>query len=95
MAWPADAVYAGWFIREDGSRHPCAVNIGKRPTFHEHAERSLLEAHLIDFEGDLYGEHARVQFVEFLRSEQRFSGIDALVAQLKDDVERSRQILGA
>lgn len=95
MAWPADAVYAGWFIREDGSRHPCAVNIGKRPTFHEHAERSLLEAHLIDFEGDLYGEQARVQFVEFLRSEQRFSGIDALVAQLKDDVERSRQILGA
>ena len=36
--------------------HPCAINIGRRPTFYEHAEQSLLEAHLIDFEGDLYGE---------------------------------------
>jgi riboflavin kinase / FMN adenylyltransferase len=94
MAWPADAVYAGWFVRANGDRHACAVNIGRRPTFHEHADRSLLEAHLLDFEGDLYGEEVAVQFVEFLRSEQRFSGIDALVAQLKDDVERSRQVLG-
>ena len=48
MAWPADAVYAGWCTRANGERHPCAINIGRRPTFYEHAEQSLLEAHLID-----------------------------------------------
>ena len=62
MAWPADAVYAGWYIRPDGTRHMAAINIGRRPTFYEHAEQSLLEAHVLDFDGDLYGEQARVQF---------------------------------
>ena len=94
MAWPADGVYAGWFIRNDGTRHCCAINIGRRPTFHQHAEHSLLEAHVLDFEGDLYGEVVRVEFVEFLRSEQRFNGIDALVAQLKVDIDAAREILG-
>jgi riboflavin kinase/FMN adenylyltransferase len=93
LAWPADAVYAGWYTRPDGRRYACAINIGRRPTFYEHAEQSLLEAHLIDFEGDLYGEDARVSFVDFLRSEQRFSGVDALAAQLKKDVEQAREIV--
>jgi riboflavin kinase/FMN adenylyltransferase len=93
MAWPSDGVYAGWYTRPDGAVHPCALNIGRRPTFYEHAQQSLLEAHLLDFEGDLYGEEARVSFVEFLRSEHRFDGIDALAAQLKKDVEHARQIL--
>jgi riboflavin kinase/FMN adenylyltransferase len=95
MAWPSDGVYAGWYTRPDGSVHPCALNIGRRPTFYEHAQQSLLEAHLLDFEGDLYGEEARVSFVEFLRSEHRFSGIDALAAQLKKDVEHARRVLHA
>ena len=95
MAWPADGVYSGWYLRPDGTRHPAAINIGRRPTFHEHAEHSVLEAHLLDFEGDLYGEQARVQFVDFLRSEQRFDGIDGLVAQLKIDIEAARSSLGA
>jgi riboflavin kinase/FMN adenylyltransferase len=93
LAWPADAVYAGWYTRPNHERHPCAINIGRRPTFYEHAEQSLLEAHLIDFDGDLYGEDACVSFVDFLRSEQRFSGVDALAAQLKQDVEHARRIL--
>lgn len=92
-AWPADGVYATWAVLDDGSRHMCAVNIGKRPTFHQHAEHSLLEAHLLDFDGDLYGRDVRVQFVDFLRSEQRFDGIDALSAQLKKDIEATRQLL--
>ncbi len=71
-----------------------AINIGRRPTFHQHAEESLLEAHLLDFSGDLYGQAARVQFVRFLRSEQRFDGVDALVAQLERDVEAARSVLG-
>ncbi len=94
MAWPADAVYAGWCTRADGSRHACAINIGRRPTFYEHAEQSLLEAHLIDFDGDLYGEEVRVSFEAFLRSERKFDGIDQLQAQLKADVDDARTVLG-
>jgi riboflavin kinase/FMN adenylyltransferase len=94
-AMPADAVYAGWYVRPDGSSWPCAINIGKRPTFYQDAEHSLLEAHLLDFEGDLYGEPARVRLVELLRSEQRFDGIDALKAQLAVDIDRARDVLAA
>ncbi|MFW2334628.1 bifunctional riboflavin kinase/FAD synthetase [Ilumatobacter sp.] len=89
---PADGVYAGIYERPDGSRHPCAINLGRRPTFYEHADSSLLEAHLIDFEGDLYGEAARIGFLGFLRSERKFDGIDALVEQLKQDIEHAREV---
>ncbi len=92
-AIPADAVYAGWYLRPDGSTWPCAINIGKRPTFYQDAEHSLLEAHLLGFEGDLYGEAAKVRFVELLRSEQRFDGIDGLKAQLKIDISRATELL--
>lgn len=94
MAIPADAVYAGWYTHPDGTRHPAAINLGRRPTFYEHAEHSVLEAHLLDFDGDLYGEPARVEFVELLRSEMRFDGVDALIAQLKVDVANTRKVLG-
>ena len=92
-AWPSDGVYAGWFERADGSSHPCAVNIGRRPTFHLHAECSLLEAHLIGFDADLYGESCTVSFVDFLRSERRFDGVESLVAKLKDDIVETRRVL--
>lgn len=90
---PADGVYAGWYTRPDGETHPCAINIGRRPTFYEHADSSLLEAHLLDFEDDLYGETARVRFAGFLRSERKFDGVDALIAQLSADVEHARGLL--
>ncbi len=88
---PADGVYAGIYTRPDGARFATAINLGRRPTFYEHAEMSLLEAHLLGFEGDLYGEQARVRFTHFLRSERKFDGIDALVAQLKQDVDRAAE----
>ena len=90
---PADGVYAGWYVRPDGARHECAMNLGRRPTFYEHADHSLLEAHLLDFQGDLYGEHARVEFTHFLRSERKFDGIDALKAQLKHDIDQAHLAL--
>ena len=90
---PADGVYAGWYLRPDGTRQPCAINLGRRPTFYEHADHSLLEAHLLDFSGDLYDEAARVEFTNFLRSERKFDGIDALVSQLKHDVDHARGVL--
>jgi riboflavin kinase/FMN adenylyltransferase len=90
---PADGVYAGWYLRPDGVVHPCAINLGRRPTFYEHADHSLLEAHLLDFDDDLYGERARVEFAHFLRSERKFEGIDALITQLKHDIDHARGLL--
>lgn len=90
---PADGVYAGWYQRPDGSLVPAAINLGRRPTFYEHATESLLEAHLLDFSGDLYGEPARVRFVERLRDEVRFEDAEALVAQMHADVAAVRRNL--
>ena len=95
FAMPADGVYAGWYVRPDGDRRPAAINVGRRPTFYEHAEHSLIEAHLIDFDGDLYDQPARVRFVRRLRGERRFSGIEALSAQLHRDIDTARSILQA
>jgi riboflavin kinase/FMN adenylyltransferase len=93
MCMPADGVYAGWYERADGSVHPCAINLGRRPTFYEHADHSLLEAHLLDFTGDLYSEAAKIRFEHFLRSERKFDGIDAIKQQLTQDVDHARQLL--
>lgn len=93
MALPSDGVYAGWYRRPNGDLHACAVNIGRRPTFYEHADHSLVEAHLLDFAGDLYGERACVQFVSFLRSERKFDGLDALKSQLALDIASTRKVL--
>jgi len=90
---PADGVYAGWYERPSGETHPCAINVGRRPTFYEHADSSLLEAHLLDFDGDLYGEAAKVRFAHFLRSERKFDGVDALIAQLNHDIDNARDLL--
>ena len=90
---PADGIYAGWYERPDGSVHAAAISLGRRPTFHPEADTSLLEAHLLDFEGDLYGEEARVRFVARLRGEERFASVDALVAQMARDCAAARALL--
>ena len=92
-AVPADGVYAAWYVLPDGSKHRAAVNVGKRPTFYDDANRSLVEAHLLDFHGDLYGQAGRVEFVRMLRPEQRFDGIDSLKAQLAVDIAEAKGIL--
>jgi riboflavin kinase/FMN adenylyltransferase len=90
---PADGIYAGWYQRPDGGVHPAAISLGRRPTFYEEAHASLLEAHLLDFDGDLYGEPARVRFVARLRNELRFDDVDALVEQIGRDCDAARAIL--
>lgn len=90
---PADGVYAALVTLADGTRHAAAVNLGRRPTFHEHADHSLLEAHLLDFSGDLYGQRLRVAFRAFLRGERKFSGIDELKSQLALDIAHARSAL--
>jgi riboflavin kinase/FMN adenylyltransferase len=95
MAIPGEGIYAGWYERPGGSIHAAALSLGRRPTFHPRADAPLLEAFLLDFEGDLYGQEARVSFVARLRDEQRFDTADALVRQMTDDVEAARAVLGA
>ncbi|HEX4902802.1 MAG TPA: bifunctional riboflavin kinase/FAD synthetase [Acidimicrobiales bacterium] len=90
---PADGIYAGWFRREDGEVLPAAISLGRRPTFYETADASLLEAHVLDFAGDLYDERVAVRFVERLRGEERFDSVDELVQQMQRDCERARELL--
>jgi len=92
MCLPADGVYAGKFQCDDGSVHACAINLGRRPTFFEHADHSLLEAHLLDFDGDLYGQKVSVTFEHFLRSERKFDGLEAIKTQLQLDVAAARLV---
>ena len=94
IAVPADGVYAGWYLRPDGAHRPAALSLGRRPTFYEQAELSLLEAYLLDFDGDLYGEAARVEFVAHLRGQVRFETVDDLIVQMNRDVALTREILG-
>jgi riboflavin kinase/FMN adenylyltransferase len=90
---PADGIYAGWYERPDGEVHPAAISLGRRPTFYETAGASLLEAYLLDFDGDLYDERARVRFVARLRGEVRFDSVDELVDQMTKDVSEARRRL--
>ena len=93
---PADGVYAGWYIRHNGIRLPAALSLGRRPTFYsdDEQEMSLLEAHVLDFSGDLYGEAARVEFADHIRGQQRFDDVEALIEQIGRDVQDCRRILG-
>ena len=84
---PGHGVYAAF-----ANGRPAAVNVGVRPMF-ETGRGLLIEAHLIDFEGELYGETLRVAFVERLRGERRFPGVEDLIAQMHRDVEEARDLL--
>ena len=91
---PADGIYAGWLVRADGTVLPAALSLGRRPTFYVEAHASLLEAHVLDFDGDLYDEHVRVRFVSRLRGEVRFATAEDLVEQIRRDCDDARSILG-
>jgi riboflavin kinase/FMN adenylyltransferase len=78
-------------IGNDPALHPGAANLGFRPTFAE--KEFALEVHLLDFSGDLYGERVLVHFVRRLREERRFSSVDALLTQIRKDVDDVRGLL--
>ena len=95
IALPAPGVYAGRFSWRGGDGHPAAISVGQPPTFADPADGTpLVEAYLIDFDGDLYGEPAQVSFVQRLREERRFDRIEDLVEQMHRDVAQARQVLG-
>lgn len=87
---PAHGVYATW-AEVNGRRYPAATNIGVRPTVDGSSLR--VEAHLLDFSGDLYGETICLDFVARIRPEMRFAGLEALQAQIQQDVQQVRTIL--
>lgn len=89
---PARGVYAVSVTLADGRVFGGAANIGRRPTVNEGPE-SRLEVNLFEFSGDLYGQEIGVALHAYLRGEQRFSGLDALKAQIAADVELARAIL--
>jgi len=91
---PADGIYAGTFLGADMEERTAAISLGRRPTFYEHADMSLLEAYVLDFDGDLYDQEVKVRFVERLRGEERFDSVEALVEQMQRDVEDTRRLLG-
>jgi len=78
--------------RGDRDRYPAVVNIGRRPTF-DRGEQVLVEAHLLDFEGELYGRRIEIAFFHRLRDEKRFSNVEALKKQIARDVEAARNVL--
>ncbi|HEV7687824.1 MAG TPA: bifunctional riboflavin kinase/FAD synthetase, partial [Acidimicrobiia bacterium] len=90
---PAAGIYAGTFAGTDGVARPAAISLGHRPTFYTDQAYLLLEAYLLDFNGDLYGQAASVGFVERIRAEERFDSVEALVAAMHRDVEAARRLL--
>lgn len=93
---PANGVYATWAWIENGIAdkiecHASVTNIGVRPSF-DNGQRTV-ETHLLDFSGDLYGRRLALEFVQRLRPEMKFPGIDALREQIAQDVETARAIL--
>lgn len=97
LALPQVGIYAGLCRRADGSLYGSAISVGLRPTFASSARGSsvvpLVEAHLLDFSGDLYDERLAVCFLERLRDERRFAHVDELVAQMRADIEATRAIV--
>ncbi len=97
-AIPADGVYAGHLVTRDPrtgasrERLPAAVSVGTNPTFQ--GSRRTVEAFVLDYEGDLYGEHVGVEFASRLRPMEAFADIEALLAAMAKDVADTRQILG-
>jgi riboflavin kinase/FMN adenylyltransferase len=91
-AVPPDGVYAGRVVRADGEALMAAVSIGTNPTFGEHSRR--VESYVLDRDDlDLYGETIRVELVEHLRPMIAFDGVDALLAQMADDVTATRHLI--
>jgi riboflavin kinase/FMN adenylyltransferase len=88
LVCPGHGVYA---CLADG--RPAAVSIGVRPTF-QTGRGELVEAYLLDFDGDLYGQQLRLDFLRRLRGERRFDTVDALVEQMGHDIEQTREIAG-
>jgi len=89
---PGRGIYAAWAYLGQ-AKYQAATNIGIRPTFQLDDPVSLIEAHLLNFDGDIYDSELGLEFVEFLRPELRFDSVQSLVAQMQQDIKRTRKVL--
>ncbi len=89
VAVPKHGVYATTVWLDDGSVFNAVTNVGVRPTISE-GEKVSVESHLLDFDGDLYGRHARVEFLHFQREEKKFASVAELSGQILQDTEETR-----
>lgn len=87
---PPDGVYEGWIENESGERRVAAVSIGTRPTYYDEHGARLVEAHVLDFSGDLYGQQVSVGVGRVVRGQERFSSTEELIAQMHADVAAVR-----
>lgn len=92
LVLPPGGVYAA-VATWTGRRQPAVVNVGTRPTVDAHSLALHVEAHLLDFSGDLYGEELELAFVQRLRDERQFAEISALQTQIAADLRRAREVL--
>lgn len=95
---PSDGVYAGRLRTAEETELPAAISLGRRPTFYEEGGRRLLEAHALDWDGDLYGQRVGVTFSGRLRGQLRFEGPDAeaqLIEQMQRDITNAREALAS
>jgi len=89
----ADGVYAGFVDLEDGTRYAAAISVGRRPHYYSGGQR-LVEAYLLDFDGDLYGRKISVVIEQRVREQRSFPTEDELVEQIGRDVEAVRSLRG-
>jgi riboflavin kinase/FMN adenylyltransferase len=89
---PARGIYACWAYLH-GTKYCAAINIGVNPTFTPDKQIPNVEAHLLDFDGEIYGEELRLEFVARLRDELRFDSVDRLLEQIWRDVKDTKTIL--
>lgn len=92
LAVPGAGVYACWVVF-NGKRYPAVTNVGVRPTFETEPVQARVEAHILDFDKEIYDQPITLEFHQFLRGERRFNGPDALVAQIHQDILTAREIL--
>lgn len=90
---PANGIYVCHTVIGT-ERYMAATNIGFNPTFTPDKKIPSLEAHILDFDRDIYGQPVTVEFVARLRDEWKFNSVDALIAQIHDDIQKTRQMLG-
>ena len=90
---PAGGIYACWAYLS-AERHMAAVNLGTNPTFTPDKQTLNVEAYLLDFDREIYGEVVLLEFVERLRDELKYESVEALVRQIEADVRQTREILG-
>lgn len=91
---PPDGIYAGWLKSGQDVLLPSAISIGKRPMFYQNAVHSLVEVHVLDWSGDLYGKTVVVEFAAFLRNEMRFDCVKSMINQMHLDCDAAREVLG-